>query len=173
MSRVQLALRVADLDAAVDFYSKLFDAAPAKRRPGYANFAIAEPPIKPVLLEGAPGEPTRMDRLGVEVATTANVAAASARLATEEAGDCDRGGHRLLLRRPGQGSGHRPRRRAVGGLRRQGRLRHPGRRRHPGPACAIRRPGFHALTVAGPTSRQSSSPANTPTDQGRLPDGPW
>ena len=44
MSRVQLALNVTDIDAAVDFYSKLFGAEPAKRRPGYANFAIAEPP---------------------------------------------------------------------------------------------------------------------------------
>ena len=70
MSRVQLALRVADLEGSVAFYSKLFGAEPAKRRPGYANFAIAEPPLKLVLIEGAPGEPTRMDHLGVEVATT-------------------------------------------------------------------------------------------------------
>jgi catechol 2,3-dioxygenase-like lactoylglutathione lyase family enzyme len=81
MSRIQLALRVADLDAAVDFYSRLFDATPAKRRPGYANFAVAEPPLKLVLLEGAPGEPTRMDHLGVEVSTADEVAAATARLA--------------------------------------------------------------------------------------------
>ncbi|GAC1322654.1 MAG: ArsI/CadI family heavy metal resistance metalloenzyme [Mycobacteriales bacterium] len=80
MSRVQLALRVADLDAAVDFYSKLFDATPAKRRPGYANFAIAEPPLKLVLLEGAPGEDTRMDHLGVEVASTDEVTKATTRL---------------------------------------------------------------------------------------------
>ena len=65
MSRVQLALRVADLDAAIDFYSRLFDTGPAKRRPGYANFAIAEPPLKLVLLEGAADEATRMDHLGV------------------------------------------------------------------------------------------------------------
>jgi catechol 2,3-dioxygenase-like lactoylglutathione lyase family enzyme len=64
MSRVQLALRVADLEASVAFYSKLFDTAPAKRRPGYANFAITEPPLKLVLLEGQPGEETRMDHLG-------------------------------------------------------------------------------------------------------------
>jgi catechol 2,3-dioxygenase-like lactoylglutathione lyase family enzyme len=81
MSRVQLALRVADLDAAVDFYSRLFDAVPAKRRPGYANFAIAEPPLKLVLLEGEPGEATRMDHLGVEVPSTGEVTAATARLA--------------------------------------------------------------------------------------------
>ncbi len=80
MSRMQLALRVADLDAADDFYSRLFDAVPAKRRPGYANFAIAEPPLKLVLLEGEPGEATRMDHLGVEVPTTGEVAAASTRL---------------------------------------------------------------------------------------------
>ena len=83
MSRVQLALRVADLEGSIAFYSKLFGAQPAKRRPGYANFAIAEPPLKLVLIEGAPGEPTRMDHLGVEVETTAEVAAATARLAAD------------------------------------------------------------------------------------------
>jgi catechol 2,3-dioxygenase-like lactoylglutathione lyase family enzyme len=81
MSRVQLALRVADLDAAVDFYSRLFDAVPAKRRPGYANFALTEPPLKLVLLEGEAGEATRMDHLGVEVPTTDDVTAATTRLA--------------------------------------------------------------------------------------------
>ena len=81
MSRVQLSLRVADLEAAVDFYSRLFDNAPATRRPGYANFAVAEPPLKLVLLEGEPGEATRMDHLGVEVPTTDEVTAATARLA--------------------------------------------------------------------------------------------
>jgi catechol 2,3-dioxygenase-like lactoylglutathione lyase family enzyme len=81
MSRIQLALRVADLDAAIDFYSRLFDAVPAKRRPGYANFAIAEPPLKLVLLEGEAGEATRMDHLGVEVASTDEVTAATDRLA--------------------------------------------------------------------------------------------
>jgi catechol 2,3-dioxygenase-like lactoylglutathione lyase family enzyme len=81
MSRVQLALRVADLEAAVDFYSRLFDTVPAKRRPGYANFAIAEPPLKLVLLEGEAGELTRMDHLGVEVSSTDEVTAATTRLA--------------------------------------------------------------------------------------------
>src|SRR3954468_995411 len=81
VSRVQLALRVADLEAAIGFYSRLFDAVPAKRRPGYANFAIAEPPVKLVLLEGEPGEATRMDHLGVEVPSTGEVTAAIARLA--------------------------------------------------------------------------------------------
>ena len=81
MSRVQLALRVADLEGSVAFYSRLFGAEPAKRRPGYANFAIAEPPLKLVLIEGAPGEPTRMDHLGVEVETAGEVTAATARLA--------------------------------------------------------------------------------------------
>ncbi|MEV8328772.1 ArsI/CadI family heavy metal resistance metalloenzyme [Kitasatospora sp. NPDC056731] len=80
MSRVQLALRVADLEASIAFYSKLFNAEPAKRRPGYANFAIAEPPLKLVLLEGEAGEDTRIDHLGVEVATADQVTAATARL---------------------------------------------------------------------------------------------
>jgi catechol 2,3-dioxygenase-like lactoylglutathione lyase family enzyme len=83
MSRVQLALRVADLDASIGFYSKLFGAGPAKRRPGYANFAIAEPPLKLVLLEGEAGQATIMDHLGVEVETTDQVTAATERLAGE------------------------------------------------------------------------------------------
>jgi catechol 2,3-dioxygenase-like lactoylglutathione lyase family enzyme len=83
MSRVQLALRVADLEASVAFYSTLFGTEPAKRRPGYANFAIAEPPLKLVLLEGRPGEPARMDHLGVEVETSTQVTAAAGRLADQ------------------------------------------------------------------------------------------
>jgi catechol 2,3-dioxygenase-like lactoylglutathione lyase family enzyme len=83
MSRIQLALRVADLEGSVAFYTRLFGAEPAKRRPGYANFAIAEPPLKLVLIEGTPGEPTRMDHLGVEVETTDEVTAATARLSAE------------------------------------------------------------------------------------------
>jgi catechol 2,3-dioxygenase-like lactoylglutathione lyase family enzyme len=95
MSRVQLALRVADLEGSVAFYSKLFGAEPAKRRPGYANFAIAEPPLKLVLLEGAAGQPTRLDHLGVEVEAADEVTSATARLsaaglltATEEDTAC-------------------------------------------------------------------------------------
>jgi catechol 2,3-dioxygenase-like lactoylglutathione lyase family enzyme len=80
MSRVQLALRVADLEGSVAFYAKLFGTEPAKRRPGYANFAIAEPPLKLVLIEGESGEDTRLDHLGVEVGSTEQVAAATARL---------------------------------------------------------------------------------------------
>lgn len=80
-SRVQLALRVSDLAGSVEFYSKLFGVQPAKRRPGYANFAINEPPLKLVLLEGQPGEKTRLDHLGVEVGSTAEVIEATARLA--------------------------------------------------------------------------------------------
>ncbi len=81
MSRVQLALRVADLERSIEFYSTLFNTAPAKRRPGYANFAVAEPPLKLVLLEGEPGDDTRMDHLGVEVESTEVVEAAAQRLA--------------------------------------------------------------------------------------------
>jgi catechol 2,3-dioxygenase-like lactoylglutathione lyase family enzyme len=82
MSRVQLALNVDDLDTAIDFYSKLFSATPAKVRPGYANFAIAEPPLKLVLIENA-GQGGSLNHLGVEVASTDEVAAAQARLAGE------------------------------------------------------------------------------------------
>ena len=58
MSRVQLALNVSNLDQAIDFYSKLFATEPAKVRPGYANFAIADPPLKLVLFEAPSGSPT-------------------------------------------------------------------------------------------------------------------
>ena len=85
MGRVQLALNVSDLDAAVAFYSTLFQAEPAKRRPGYANFAIADPPLKLVLLESADargsGTAGALNHLGVEVGTTDEVGAATTRLA--------------------------------------------------------------------------------------------
>ena len=77
MSRMQLALNVSDLEEAIAFYSKLFATTPAKVRPGYANFAIAEPPLKLVLIEGA-GEPGSINHLGVEVGSTDEVAAATA-----------------------------------------------------------------------------------------------
>ncbi|MFF6833449.1 ArsI/CadI family heavy metal resistance metalloenzyme [Streptomyces sp. NPDC012438] len=80
MSRVQLALRVADLEGSVAFYTKLFGVEPAKRRPGYANFAVAEPPLKLVLIEGEADEDARLDHLGVEVGSTEQVTAAANRL---------------------------------------------------------------------------------------------
>ncbi|WP_328424092.1 ArsI/CadI family heavy metal resistance metalloenzyme [Streptomyces sp. NBC_00443] len=80
MSRVQLALRVPDLDASIAFYSRLFGTEPAKLRDGYANFAITEPPLKLVLIEGTPDEDTRLDHLGVEVESTEAVHTATARL---------------------------------------------------------------------------------------------
>jgi catechol 2,3-dioxygenase-like lactoylglutathione lyase family enzyme len=84
MSRVQLALNVSDIDVAVAFYSKLFATAPAKRRPGYANFAVADPPLKLVLIEDPAGRGTgvggALNHLGVEVQSTDEVARASARL---------------------------------------------------------------------------------------------
>lgn len=82
VSRVQLALNVSDVDAAVAFYSKLFRTGPAKRRPGYANFAIAEPPLKLVLIESAAGAAT-LNHLGVEVSSAEEVVAATRRLADE------------------------------------------------------------------------------------------
>lgn len=65
MSRLQLALNVDDVDAAVDFYSTLFDTPPAKRRPGYANFAVESPPLKLVLIEN-PDATGTLNHLGVE-----------------------------------------------------------------------------------------------------------
>jgi len=78
MSRVQLALNVADLDASIAFYTKLFGTEPAKIREGYANFAIADPPLKLVLFTGM-GEPGSLNHIGVEVETPEEVAAVIAR----------------------------------------------------------------------------------------------
>src|SRR6266568_5112072 len=80
MSRVQLALNVNNIDEAVSFYAKLFGTGPAKRRPGYANFAITEPPLKLVLLEN-PGQGGTLNHLGIEVPDTGAVEAEQARLA--------------------------------------------------------------------------------------------
>jgi catechol 2,3-dioxygenase-like lactoylglutathione lyase family enzyme len=82
VSRVQLALNVSDLDAAVEFYSKLFATEPAKRRLGYANFAIADPPLKLILFQGD-GRGGTLNHLGVEVESAEEVAAAQRRLAGE------------------------------------------------------------------------------------------
>ena len=82
MSRVQLALNVSDIDEAITFYSKLFGTGPAKVRDGYANFAIAEPPLKLVLIAGG-GAPGTLNHLGVEVESTDLVSAAITRLQAE------------------------------------------------------------------------------------------
>jgi catechol 2,3-dioxygenase-like lactoylglutathione lyase family enzyme len=93
VSRVQLALNVPDIDDAVAFYSKLFAVEPAKRRPGYANFAVVDPPLKLVLFEKA-GAETRLNHLGVEVANSDEVWAHQNRLTddgvdtVEESGTC-------------------------------------------------------------------------------------
>ena len=91
MSRVQLALTVDDLEASVAFYSRLFSAEPAKRRPGYANFALTDPPLKLVLIE-APGAGGRTDHLGVEVDSTGEVRAAAERLRGEGMATLDQEG---------------------------------------------------------------------------------
>jgi catechol 2,3-dioxygenase-like lactoylglutathione lyase family enzyme len=99
MARVQLALNVSDVDAAVEFYSKLFRVQPAKRRPGYANFAVTEPPLKLVLIEDPnarrAGVAGALNHLGVEVDSAAEVGGATQRLSgagldtlTQEATNC-------------------------------------------------------------------------------------
>jgi catechol 2,3-dioxygenase-like lactoylglutathione lyase family enzyme len=81
MSRVQLAINVTDIDEGIAFYSRMFGTAPAKVRPGYANFAIADPPLKLVLFEADEG--ATLNHLGVEVESAAEVTAAEARLRDE------------------------------------------------------------------------------------------
>jgi catechol 2,3-dioxygenase-like lactoylglutathione lyase family enzyme len=87
VSRVQLALNVSDIEEAVEFYSKLFGAQPAKRQPGYANFAIVDPPLKLVLIEDIhatrSGVQGALNHLGVEVGTSDEVKATSLRLNDE------------------------------------------------------------------------------------------
>src|ERR1700729_3878726 len=82
MSRAQLALNVDDLDEAITFYSKLFNTAPAKVKPGYANFAVVEPPLKLVLIEN-PGRGGTLSHLGAEVESSDDVHAEIARLANQ------------------------------------------------------------------------------------------
>jgi catechol 2,3-dioxygenase-like lactoylglutathione lyase family enzyme len=87
MARLQLALNVSDLDQAIDFYAKLFATRPAKLRPGYANFAISDPPLKLVLIESAearePGVMGALNHLGVEVEAPSEVQHASGRLSSK------------------------------------------------------------------------------------------
>jgi lactoylglutathione lyase len=91
VSRVQLALNVPDIDEAVDFYTKLFATEPAKRKPGYANFAIADPPLKLVLFE-KPGAEGRLNHLGVEVGDSDAVWDHQQRLADQGVDSLDESG---------------------------------------------------------------------------------
>jgi catechol 2,3-dioxygenase-like lactoylglutathione lyase family enzyme len=91
MSRLQLALNVDDLDESIAFYRRLFGAEPAKVRPGYANFAIAEPPLKLVLLEN-PGQGGSLNHLGVEVEDVDTVDAIQERLSRDGLGSVDERG---------------------------------------------------------------------------------
>ena len=91
MSRLQLALNVEDLDASIAFYTKLFATEPSKTRPGYANFAVAEPPLKLVLIEN-PGEGGSVNHLGVEVTDADSVDAEQARLAAQGLASVDERG---------------------------------------------------------------------------------
>jgi catechol 2,3-dioxygenase-like lactoylglutathione lyase family enzyme len=81
MSRVQLALNVENLEESISFYSKLFNTEPAKVKPGYANFAVAQPPLKLILMEN-PGQGGSINHLGVEVPDAHSVDTEQSRLAT-------------------------------------------------------------------------------------------
>ena len=80
MSLFQISINVRDVEAAVGFYSKLFGVAPAKQRPGYANFVVADPPLKFIVIEDE-GEPGTINHVGIEVADIKAVVAATQRLA--------------------------------------------------------------------------------------------
>ena len=154
-TRIQLALNVEDIDAAVAFYSALFGTEPAKRRPGYANFAVATPPLKLVLLENK-GAAERLNHLGVELAHGRDVDAAQTRLGGRRPRVGRRARHDLLLRQAGQVLGRGiPRRRALGDLHRARRqpdvLRRDRPRGRRGGRHLLRRDprtaGVHGLTV--------------------------
>ena len=80
MSRFQLSINVNDAEAAVAFYAKLLGVGPAKHRPGYANFVVADPPLKLIVIENE-GEPGTINHVGIEVADTAAVVAETQRIA--------------------------------------------------------------------------------------------
>ncbi|MGB8504693.1 ArsI/CadI family heavy metal resistance metalloenzyme, partial [Mycobacterium sp.] len=109
MARAQLALNVDNLDEAIRFYSTLFNTQPAKVKEGYANFAIAEPPLKLVLLEH-PGKGGTINHLGVEVDSSDQVHTEIARLTNAGMFTEERDRQHVLLRHAGQGLGHRSRR---------------------------------------------------------------
>jgi len=76
--RLQLALNVKNLDSAITYYSKMFDAEPHKVRKGYANFAIDNPALKLVLFEN-PNANEHLNHLGVEVFDSADIEKTSKR----------------------------------------------------------------------------------------------
>ncbi len=119
--RLQLALNVSDIDEAVEFYSKLFDTEPYKRKPGYANFAIDEPPLKLVLFENPEGGGT-LNHLGVETETADQVVAAEQRL-TADGLDTSGVSETTCCRQVGD-LGERSRRCSLGVVREAGRPRH-------------------------------------------------
>ena len=101
--RVQLALNVKNLEEAVDFYSKLFGVAVNKRKPGYANFAIDEPPLKLVLFE-LPDAPERLNHLGVEVFDEDRPSACIGRRSVPQGGTWRENGRRGATRAGWRGS---------------------------------------------------------------------
>jgi lactoylglutathione lyase len=121
MSRFQLALNVDNLAEGVAFYSKLFNTRPTKLKEGYANFAVAQPPLKLVLIEN-PGHGGTINHLGVEVESSDTVHSEISRLAGEGMITDEEIGTTCCFAKQRQGVGHRSRRREVGGLHSRGRL---------------------------------------------------
>ena len=142
--RIQLALNVNDLDESISFYSKLFGTEPAKVRPGYANFAIADPPLKLILMEN-PGQGGSLNHLGVEVPGTDAVDAEQARLAGAGLASVDERGTTCCYARQDKfWVAGRPERGAVGDLHRPGGQPHllgPGRQPQLGDGRSRARPG--------------------------------
>ena len=131
MSPLQLALNVDDLEESVAFYSKLFGTEPHKTKPGYANFAVAEPPLKLVLIENHPGEGGSVNHLGVEVTDTDRVDAEQTRLAAEGLASIEERGTTCCYAKQDKFWGRgRSERRALGDLHRVGGQRVVRRRRH-------------------------------------------
>ena len=159
MSRVQLAINVDDLETSIDFYRRLFATEPAKVRAGYANFAVAEPPLKLVLIEN-PGQGGSLNHLGVEVEDVDTVDAIQTRLAGDGLASVDERGTTCCYAKQDkfwvEGT---PQRRALGDLHRPRRQPHTERRgRGPGmlhehPCRGVARGGGGGVTAAAALSR--------------------
>jgi catechol 2,3-dioxygenase-like lactoylglutathione lyase family enzyme len=80
-TKVHVALNVSEVNRSVEFYRAAFGVEPVKWKPGYAKFAIAEPPLNLTLNQQAKIDGRgALNHLGIEVSSTAEVIAAKERL---------------------------------------------------------------------------------------------
>jgi catechol 2,3-dioxygenase-like lactoylglutathione lyase family enzyme len=88
--KVHVALNAPRFEQSVAFYRAFFGSEPAKLKPGYAKFDVAEPALNLTLNQvaeppagvpaGAPGGPGGLNHLGIQVVSSDAVRAAAERL---------------------------------------------------------------------------------------------